>query len=161
LAALAGAQVVGQVRQASSASPVQEAGADHVVVDERIAAAAAFGPYHLILDQLGGRMLAETMTRLAPEGTCVSVGATAGRDVPVDLGRMRQAPGARLKFFNLWLEFRGEPASHGLQRLVHLVSAGKLVPPLGLEADWQEVGRVAQALLDRQFAGKAVLHLSS
>lgn len=161
LAVLAGAQVAGQVRHAPSASPVQEAGADHVIIDENIAAAAAFGPYHLIIDQLGGSILAEAMTHLTPEGTCVSIEATAGHEVPLDWARMRQAQGASLEFFNLWLEFRREPASRALQRLAHLVSTGRLIPLLGLEADWQEIGRVAQALLDRQFAGKAVLHLSS
>ena len=160
LASLAGSQVIGQVRQASSVSLVQEAGADHVVVDETITATAAYGPYHLIIDQLGGRTLAEAMTQLAPGGTCVSVGALAGSDVPLDRARVRQVPGASLDFFNLWFEFRREPASFGLGRLVHLVSTGKLLPPLGVEADWHEIGRVAQALLDRQFPGKTVLHLS-
>jgi NADPH:quinone reductase-like Zn-dependent oxidoreductase len=160
LASLAGAQVVGQVRQSTSASLVQEAGADQVVVDENIAAAAAFGPYHLIIDQLGGRTLAEAMTQLAPGGICVSIGAIAGSEVPLDWARIRQAPGASLDFFNLWFEFRREPASLGLQRLVRLVSTGKLIPPLGIEADWHEIGRVAQALIDRQFPGKAVLHIS-
>lgn len=160
LATLAGAQVVGQVRHSPSASLVQEAGADHVVVDENIAAAAACGPYHLIIDQLGGRALAEAMTQLAPGGICVSIGAIAGSEVPLDWARIRQAPGASLDFFNLWFEFRREPASLGLQRLVHLVSIGKLIPLLGMEADWHEIGRVAQALIDRQFPGKAVLHIS-
>jgi NADPH2:quinone reductase len=160
LATLAGAKVVGQTRQSSSASLVQEAGTDHVVVDENIAAAKEFGPYHLIIDQLGGRTLAEVMTQLAPGGICVSVGALAGSDVPLDRARVRQVPGARLDFFNLWFEFRREPASLGLQRLVSLVGTGKLTPPLGMEAGWHEIGRVAQALIDRQFPGKAVLHLS-
>ncbi|HEX4207002.1 MAG TPA: zinc-binding dehydrogenase [Ktedonobacteraceae bacterium] len=160
LAALAGAQVVGQVRQSASASLVQEAGADHVVVGEDIAAAAAYGPYHLIIDLLGGRALAEVMTQLVPGGTCVAVGAIAGSDVPLDWARVRLVPGARLQFFNLYFEFRREPASLGLGRLVRLVGTGKLIPPIGMEADWQEIGRVAQALIDRQFAGKAVLHIS-
>ena len=160
LASLAGAQVICQVRQASSVSLVQEAGADHVIVDENIAAATAFGPYHLIIDQLGGRTLAEAMTQLAPGGTCVSIGALAGHEIPLDYARVRQVPGASLDFFNFWFEFRREPASSGLQRLVHLVSTGKLIPPLGIEADWHEIGRVAQALIDRQFLGKAVLHIS-
>ncbi len=131
--------------------------ADHVVVAENIAAAAEFGLYHLIIDQLGGRTLAEAMTQLAPGGTCVSIGGIAGNEVPLDRARVRQAPGASLDFFNLFFEFRREPASPGLQRLVRLVSTGKLLPPLGMEADWHEIGRVAQALLDRQFPGKAVL----
>jgi hypothetical protein len=73
---------------------------------------------------------------------------------------VRLVPGARLQFFNLYFEFRREPASLGLGRLVRLVGTGKLIPPIGMEADWQEIGRVAQALIDRQFAGKAVLHIS-
>jgi NADPH2:quinone reductase len=160
LAALAGAQVIAQARHASSASLVQEAGVDQVVVDENIAAVAAFGPYHLIIEQLGGRTLAEAMTQLAPGGKCVSIGAIAGSDIPLDWARIRQTPGASLDFFNLFFEFRREPASLGLQHLVHLVSTGKLLPHLGMEADWHEIGKVAQALIDRQFPGKAVLHIS-
>jgi NADPH:quinone reductase-like Zn-dependent oxidoreductase len=66
LASLAGSQVVGQVRQSRSAPLAQEAGADHVVADESIAAAEPFGPYDLIVEQLGGQALAEAMTQLAP-----------------------------------------------------------------------------------------------
>jgi NADPH2:quinone reductase len=159
LARLSGAQVIAQVRQAPSAALVQEAGVDQVVVAENIATAASLGPYHLILDQLGGRMLAEAMTQLAPGGTCVALGGLAGSDIPLDYARVRQIPGTRLEFFNLWFAFRREPASAGLERLVSLVSRGKLLPHLGMEADWHEIGKVAQALLDRQFPGKAVLHL--
>ncbi len=160
LASLAGARVVGQVRHAPSVSFVQEAAVDHVIVDENIADAAKLGPYHLIIDQLGGEALGEAMTYLAPVGTCVSIGALAGRDVPIDLARMRQAPSARLEFFNLWLGLKHESASLGLKRLVHLVGSGRLKPFIGMEADWHEIGRVAQDLIDRQFPGKAVLHIS-
>ncbi len=112
LASLAGARVVAQVRHSQSAPLVQEAGADHVVVDERIAAAEPFGPYHLIVEQLGGHALAEAMTQLAPGGTCVSVGVSigpAGYVVPVDMARMRRAPGACLRILNLYQEFEREP----------------------------------------------------
>jgi NADPH2:quinone reductase len=160
LASLAGAQLVGQVRQSRSASLLDEMGSDHVVVGDDLAAAAAFGPYHLIIDQLGGRPLGEVITQLAPGGVCVSIGAIAGSDVPLDYGRVRQAPGAQLTFFNLWHEFRREPASVGLERLVHLVDTGMLNPRLGIEADWRDIGEVAEALIDRQFPGKAVLHVS-
>lgn len=164
LAALAGARVVGQVRQVRSAPQVRDAGAEHVVVDESVAAAAPLGPYHLVVEQLGGRALAEAMTQLAHAGTCVSVGAStgpAGYEVPIDMARMRQAPGARLRFLNIYQELEREPASVGLERLVRLVGDGRLTPHLGVEADWREIGKVAQALLDRQFAGKAVLYVST
>jgi NADPH:quinone reductase len=163
LASLAGARVVGQVRQSRSVPLVQEAGADHVVADESIAAAEPFGPYDLIVEQLGGQALAEAMTQLAPGGTCVSVGVSigpAGYVVPVDMARMRRAPGAGLRILNLYHELEREPASLGLQRLVRLAGDGKLTPHLGAEANWREIGKVAQALTDRRFQGKAVLHVS-
>lgn len=163
LASLAGARVVGQVRRSRSVPLVEAAGADHVVVDESIAAAAPSGPYDLIVEQLGGQQLAEAMTQLAPGGTCVSVGVStgpAGYLVPLDLARMRQAPGAGLRILNLYQELEREPASRGLHRLVRLAGAGKLTPHLGVEADWLEIGTVAQALVDRRFEGKAVLSVA-
>jgi len=109
LASLAGALVVGQVRQSGSAPLAREAGADHVVIGEDIAEAAPFGPYHLVVEQLGGQALAEAMTQLAPVapgGTCGSVGVSIGsagararsaslmwRSSPVPAGRCRVCPG--------------------------------------------------------------------
>jgi hypothetical protein len=61
---------------------------------------------------------------------------------------------------NLHHELGREPASRGLQRLAFLAGNGKLAPHLSVEADWREIGKVAQALLDRRFPGKAVLHIS-
>lgn len=164
LANLAGAAVVGQVRKSRSGPLVQEAGADHVVVAEDVASAASFGPYQLIVEQLGGQALAEAMTQLAPGGTCVAIGGLAGHKVEIDLARMRRQGGggvgdACLCFLNLFRALEREPASQGLQRLVHLVGNGKLSPHIGAEADWREIGSVAQALIERQFPGKAVLHV--
>jgi hypothetical protein len=76
------------------------------------------------------------------------------------MARMRRAPGAGLRILNLYHELEREPPSVGLQRLVRLTGAGKLTPHLGVEADWREIGKVAQALLDRRFPGKGVLHVS-
>jgi hypothetical protein len=84
----------------------------------------------------------------------------AGYEVPVDMARMRRAPGACLRFLNLYHELEREPASLGLQRLALLVGNGQLTPHLSVEADWREIGKVAQALLDRRFPGKAVLRIS-
>jgi NADPH:quinone reductase len=163
LASLAGARVVGQVRRSRSAPLAEQAGADHVVVGESMAASQPFGPFDLIVEQLGGQALAEAMAQLAPGGTCVSVGVSvgpAGYVVPVDMARMRRAPGACLRILNLYHELEREPASVGLRRLVRLAGDGKLTAHLGAEADWREIGQVAQALIDRRFPGKAVLHIS-
>jgi NADPH:quinone reductase-like Zn-dependent oxidoreductase len=162
LASLAGGRVIGQIRHPQSARLVHDTGADHVIVDENITATAPFGPYHLIIEQLGGQALAEAMTQLAPTGTCVSVGVStgvAGYEVPIDMARMRRVPGTNLHILNIYQELEREPASRGLKRLIHLVDNGKLTPHLGVEADWREINKVAQALINRQFSGKAVLHI--
>ncbi|MGO9977448.1 MAG: zinc-binding dehydrogenase [Solirubrobacteraceae bacterium] len=133
------------------------------MIADDVASAEQFGPYDLIVEQLGGRHLAEAMTQLVPSGTCVSIGVfigPAGYQVPVDMARMRRTPGACLRILNVYQELEQEPASIRLSRLVRLVTDGKLTPHLGAEADWHEIGKVAQALVDRQFPGKAVLHIS-
>lgn len=161
LATLAGATVVAQVRRAASEPPVRDAGADEVVVDEDPAATARLGPYHLIIEQLGGSALPQAMTQLAIGGHCVSVGGTVSAEVSIDLQRLhRAAPGARWTSLNLYVELLHRTASVGLQRLAHLVGAGRLTPHIGVEADWREIARVAEALVERRFAGKAVLHVS-
>ena len=78
------------------------------------------------------------MTQLAPSGTCVSIGVSIGPpgyQVPVDMARLRQAPGACLRILNVYQELQQEPASIRLSRLVRLVTDGKLTPHLGAEAD--------------------------
>jgi hypothetical protein len=99
------------------------------------------------------------MTCLAPGGCCVAAAALSNSQIPLDYGRLRQVPGTRLAIFNLTFECTREPAGVGLGRLVRLVSAGKLSPRIGIEADWHDIGTIAQARIDRQFPGKAVLHL--
>jgi len=41
-----------------------------------------------------------------------------------------------------------------------LIAAGKLKPTISVEAPWTQIGQVARQLLDRQFVGKAVLHMA-
>jgi NADPH2:quinone reductase len=47
-----------------------------------------------------------------------------------------------------------------LRRLSRLVAEGRLEPRIELEAPWTEIGEVAARLIDRDYAGKAVLHVS-
>jgi len=48
----------------------------------------------------------------------------------------------------------------GLALLAGLVAANTIRPHIAVETLWTEIGSVARRLLDRAFAGKAVLHLS-
>jgi NADPH:quinone reductase len=61
--------------------------------------------------------------------------------------------------FILFHEVLAHPASDGLARLADLVTEGRLQPHVSVEASWEEIGDVAQRLLDRGFTGKAVLHV--
>ena len=55
---------------------------------------------------------------------------------------------------------RVEPASEGLALLARLTDQGVLQPHIAIEAPWTEIGAIARQLLDRAFAGKAVLHIN-
>ena len=53
-----------------------------------------------------------------------------------------------------------ERAGLGLALLADLIAAGTLRPQIALEASWSEIGTLARRLIDRAFAGKAVLHVT-
>jgi len=46
-----------------------------------------------------------------------------------------------------------------LALLTDLIAAKKLRPQIAIEASWSEIGMVARRLIDREFTGKAVLHV--
>src|SRR5215203_7090720 len=62
LARAAGARVVGLVRREDHAGMVEQAGAHEVVVDESGRAAGEQGPYHLILESVGGEVLGNVLS---------------------------------------------------------------------------------------------------
>ncbi len=77
LARQSGAYVVGTARQARNEALVREAGADEVIVGDDLEPARAYGPYHLIIESLGGKALESALSLLAPGGTCVTLGWSA------------------------------------------------------------------------------------
>jgi NADPH:quinone reductase len=159
LARMAGARVVALVRRQEHEELVREAGAHEIAVDEVGAAAEEHGPYHLILDSVGGEVLGNALSMLAPGGTCVSFGVSGGAEVTFDARDLYLAGGARLYGFILFHEVIARPASGGLARLLSLVDEGRLKPRIEVEAPWTEVGKVAARLIDRGYTGKAVLHV--
>src|SRR5581483_973099 len=85
LARRTGAYVVGTARTDQRATLVREAGADEVVIGDDISAARAYGPFHLIIESVGGKTLADALPLLAPGGTCVTMGFSSSPEVPLDL----------------------------------------------------------------------------
>lgn len=160
IARAAGATVVAQVRSAERAEAVQALGAHNVVVGEDASGAEAFGPYHVIVDGVGGATLASAMPLLDKGGMAVCYGVTGGAQMTFDLSRFYYIGAASLYGFIIFHEVAAQPAGIGLTRLVAQVAAGTLKPTISVEADWSEVGTIAQQLLDRGYVGKAVLHVS-
>jgi NADPH:quinone reductase len=149
------------VRQPSHEVLVREAGAQQVIVSEDLSDAVQFGTYDLILDSVGSRTLANALTLLAPDGTCVNFGISGGGEVTFDLRRFFVLGGATLYGFIIFHELESRSVAGGLTRLGRLVADGRLRPRIEVEAPWTQIGDVAQRLLNRSFTGKAVLQLDT
>ncbi len=161
LAAASGAIVYGHVRNAAYQAMVAEWCGERTIVAPDLGAAAAFGPYHLILDSVGGSALGAALGMLRPDGTCVTFGVSESPKTTFDSGAFFRSGGSRLYGLVLFPELKKvEPASEGLAILAAMIAGGTLKPRIEIEANWTEIGAVARQLLDRSFMGKAVLHLS-
>lgn len=159
LANLAGAIVVATVRTPDREAAARESGAHQVVIGEDPSGAADFGPYPLIIDSVGGEVFTRTTPMLAPGGTFVIFGTTAGTEPTLNASKLYSNGPATIYGFFLFREFAFEPATIGLVRLAKLVSEGRLRPRISIEENWNNVVQVTTALTERSFTGKAVLHL--
>jgi NADPH:quinone reductase-like Zn-dependent oxidoreductase len=160
LAAAAGAEVWGQIRRPESRDAVAEWCGERVVVARDLAAARPHGPFWLILDSLGGPALGAALTMLQPNGTCVTLGISDAATATFQSRDFFGTGGARLYGLTLFHELMSvERGGIGLALLSRLIAAGKLRPQIAIEASWREVAAVARRLIDRDFAGKAVLHI--
>ncbi len=151
LAHLAGGRVVAQLRDRERVVAIPQDTVDTVVVGDD---AGDHAPYHLIVEVVGGDMLARALGWLHPDGVAVTCGAAGGSaTLNVDLATFRDGSVYRMKLTN---EFR-RPASEALERLGRLLADRRLVPHIAIQASWTEVGDIGQRLLDRSYPGKAVL----
>jgi NADPH:quinone reductase-like Zn-dependent oxidoreductase len=160
LALAAGAVVWGQARREEQRARVAEWCGGRVVVGRDLAAAKAEGPYWLILDSLGGSALSAALGMLAPNGTCVTFGISEAATANVESRGFFGTGGARLYGLTLFHELMSvERGGVGLALLAAEIAAGRLKPQIAVEAGWNEVGAIARRLIDRDFTGKAVLHV--
>lgn len=160
LAAASGAQVYGHIRSAERRGTIEQWCTGGVIVGPSIEAARASGPYHLIIDSVGGATLGAAMTMLRNTGTCVTFGVSEAATATFESGNFFRLGGVRLYGLILFDELvRTEPAGPGLALLAGLIAQKKLTPHIDVEAPWTEIGRVATDLIERKFAGKAVLHI--
>src|SRR5207302_3091187 len=160
LAAAAGAFVWGHIRREEHRATVAEWCGDRVVLGRDLAAAKPHGPFWLILDSLGGPALSAALSMLLPGGTCVTVGVSDSGTATFESREFFGTGGARLYGLTLFHELMSvERAGIGLRLLAELIETKKLRPQIAVEAPWSEIGTVARRLIDREFTGKAVLHI--
>jgi len=160
LAAAAGAQVWGHVRREEYRAAVAEWCGERVVFGRELAAAKPHGPFWLILDSLGGSALGAALGMLQPGGTCVTFGVSEAAHTTFASRDFFATGGVRVYGLTLFHELMSvERAGVGLALLADLIAAKKLRPQIAVEASWSEIGMVARRLIDREFTGKAVLHV--
>jgi len=155
----AGAFVVAAIRRPEREKPAREWGAHEVVVGEDLSPAARYGPYHMILESVGGASLAAALGMLATGGMCVLCGASASPQATVELRNLMRASGSLYGFY-LMNEMAREPASRGLARMLRMIEDGAVRPQIDVESPWIEIAAVADRLYrQRGITGKAVLTL--
>jgi NADPH:quinone reductase len=97
---------------------------------------------------------------LQPNGTCVTFGVSEGPTATFESRDFFGTGGVKLYGLTLFHELMSvERAGIGLRLLAELIEAKKLRPQIAVEAPWDEIGAIARRLIDRDFTGKAVLHI--
>jgi NADPH:quinone reductase len=153
LARLAGANVTGAARRPEAAVSLRALGVDTVVPADALA-----GPYDLVLESLGGAMLAAALAAVAPGGTVVSFGNSTRQPTTFDSTRLYLKHGARLVAFVI--QESGHPYGPDLGYLADLLGRDALTPAaIGVEESWRQAEGVLAASRAGRIRGKAVLHV--
>lgn len=152
LAALAGARVTALVGSPARAVGLRDLGAAEVVTD----LADTEDRFDLVLDTVGGPLVAQAWSSLAEGGTLHLVGYSSGQETTFPPGTLFGFGEPRS------LATYGDmtPTSGDLTDLLDLMAAGRLVAPVGLRGDWQDVDAAVRALFARTVHGKVVLDVT-
>jgi NADPH:quinone reductase-like Zn-dependent oxidoreductase len=97
-----------------------------------------------VLDNVGGSVLADALTRLAPGALVLSIGQASLEPTTIDFEALRVQGGATIEAFGV-----GDRLGHDLAALLSL----RLDPRIGWRGGWEDV----HAAIDARVAGKAVL----
>jgi NADPH:quinone reductase-like Zn-dependent oxidoreductase len=152
LAVAAGARVTALVSSERRVDAASALGAHEVLTSLDGA-----GPFDLVLEGVGGPVLADAIHALAPGGTVTAYGVAGGRpQTPLAFFDFAQAPLGRLIGFFVYATGE-ETFGADLAVLAGLVADGRLRVEKGVERDWADTRDAVQALRDRQVTGKVVL----
>ncbi|MFF9192752.1 zinc-binding dehydrogenase [Streptomyces rochei] len=149
LASLAGAWVTALVGSPARAAGLRDLGADKVLTD----LAQTDDRFDLVLDTVGGPLVAQAWSFLAEGGTIHLVGYSSGQDTTFPSGSLFGFGEPRT------IATYGDmtPTSGELTDLLGLMAAERLSAPVGLRGNWQDVDDAVRALFARKIHGKIVL----
>ncbi|WP_194852946.1 zinc-binding dehydrogenase [Nocardia sp. SYP-A9097] len=152
----AGARVTAQVSGPGRVEEAYALGAHRVVTsleDDTL------GPFHLILDGIGGPLLSQAIRRVAAGGHLAWYGNVGGV-AELRLGDFfGYAQGWNAHIVGFISPVPEEMLGEDLGILADLVADGRLRPHIGRTDDWTRTPEAFEALADRSLRGKAVLTL--
>jgi NADPH:quinone reductase len=156
LAVASGARVTAQVGRAARRDEALLLGAHRAVVSlEELPADE--GPFHLVLDAVGGPQLIQVIRRLAPGASVVLYGGLGGGTDDFRLRDFYQAGAYNARVIAFISTVPDETKGEDLAILARLVADGRLRPQIGWTADWTRTADALAAMARREFSGKAVL----
>ena len=152
IARATGASTVGVVTSESRRASVAE------IADGVSVGLPEEGAFDIILDGVGGSVLAKALFRVAPFGTVVSYGNSSGEQTCFEASPLFRKPCLRLQSFALHDELaRRSSMGEGLSELVDLMAREQVRSEIALEAPLTDVAQACDALMARKVDGKAVL----
>ncbi len=154
LAAASGARVTAQVSRPERRNHARQLGAHQAVVslDEHSA-----GPFHLVLDAVGGPQLTQVIHHLAPGATVVLYGNRGGGTDDFRLRDFYQAGAYNARVIAFISTVPEDTKGEDLAILARLVADGRVRPQIGWTGDWTRTADALAALAQRAFPGKAIL----
>ncbi len=151
LAGRAGAHVVAAVGSAPRGEGLAELGAAEVVVGLDAVTEPVFG----VLDNVGGKLLAQAFSLVSDGGSVQSIGMASNEPTTINFeAERRTGARKRLEPFTVRAPFRAD-----LDYLLTLLADCEIDAQIGLRDSWENIADAAQALLGRTVAGKAVLRV--
>jgi NADPH2:quinone reductase len=152
-----GATVWGQTGSEEKRDFVAAQGADDVVVGGPEAVADAAGRLQptVVLDPLGGEFVRPVVEGVAPRGTIVSFGVSAGPEVSFNLQTLYRKS-ARIVGYG-GMTITEEERREGLRTALDALAAGRLKIPIDSVLPLDEVGEAFARLERREVSGKLLL----
>jgi NADPH:quinone reductase len=151
-----GADVTASVRNEANRAGVEELGANRALAPDE---AFAHGPYDVILELVGAPNLAENVKALAPWGTVVVIGVSAGFEGNLDLRRLMTKRGTVRAST---LRYRSTEEKAVLAREIEtsvlpLIADGRLRVPIEAEFPLSEVTAAYERFRGGGHLGKIVI----